>query len=83
MSWNRRQFIINGIGLTATIGLGGYTYFSRTPAKPTINVNFAGMELGHAIREHAFSKDDPINVPIELDTIIVGSGVAAISCSSL
>ena len=81
MRWNRRQFLVNGIGLTATIGLGGYTYFSRTPAKPTINVNFAGMELGHAIREHAFSKDEPNIVPIEMDTIIVGSGVAAISAA--
>lgn len=79
MKWSRREFMVNGVGLASAIGIGGYTYFNVMPKSPTVHVQYAGLAAGHAVRD---AMDGAvIELPMMLDTLIVGSGVAAISAA--
>ncbi len=74
----RRQFLTQSATLAAAIGTSwlGYRYLNRLP---TVNVNYAGLPLGHLLRDGALPMQ--AHRQAQCNVLILGSGAAALTAA--
>ncbi len=79
MKLTRRQLLSHGLGFALVSSSSAIGYHYLKPKSASVSVRYPGMEIGHFIRDFQ-QKKLPVNPNIiEVDTIIIGSGAAALS----
>ncbi len=76
MPTNRRQFFSYSAALAASASLS-YLGYRRLNPQPAVTVRYAGLPLGHLLRDGKLSS--PPDKTCTCDTLILGSGAAALS----
>lgn len=72
----RRQLLGHAAGLAVTAAVAGYAHTRLRPPTPTLSVRRMGLPLGHLLRDGRLPAP---SAQWQADTLILGSGAAALS----
>lgn len=75
----RRQFLGSSVILGAAVATSAFLH-QQVSNSFTLNVNRAGLPLGHQLRDHALHPKTPKH-HYDCETVIIGSGAAALSAA--
>lgn len=75
----RREFLGGAALLGAAATASAFLHHKLT-AQPSVHINRAGLPVGHKLRDHSFTAQSPSRHYV-CDTVIVGSGVAALAAA--